>query len=180
MGACRSSRTTWRPPNKSLLLRPSLGLFKRSPLPHPTSIPRCHPCQKPLPTPSLTPPQSAKIKWLVAHFRLNSSPLLQRDSRLWKEVIRVLLQFADVISIGGYGETNLISHAITVKPGTAPIKMKHRPLNPVMEESLRQQIDRWLEQRVVEEADSPWSFPLVPVPKKNSARKSTGQWIISV
>ena len=46
--------------------------------------------------------------------------------------------------------------------------MKHRPLNPVMEESLRQQIDRWLEQRVVEEADSPWSFPLVPVPKKNS------------
>ena len=37
-----------------------------------------------------------------------------------------------------------------------------------MEESLRQQMDRWLEQRVVEEADSPWSFPLVPVPKKNS------------
>ena len=46
--------------------------------------------------------------------------------------------------------------------------MKHRPLNPVMEESLRQQIDRWLEQRVIEEADSLLSFPLVPVPKKNS------------
>ena len=112
-------------------------------------------------------PQSAKIKWLVAHFSLNSSPLLQRDSRLRKEVIRVLLQFADVISIRGYGETNLISHAITVNPGTTPITMKHQPLNPVMEESLRQQIDRWLEQRIVEEADSPWSFPLVPVPKKN-------------
>ena len=91
-------------------------------------------------------PQSAKIKWLVAHFRLNSSPLLQRDSRFQKEVIRVLLQFADMISIGRYVETNLISHAITVEPGTARIKMKHRPLNPVMEESLHQQIDRWLEQ----------------------------------
>ena len=112
-------------------------------------------------------PRDEKIKWLVAQFRLDASPLLQRDSRLRKEVIRVLLQFADVISIGGYGETNLISHAITVNPGTTPIKMKHRPLNPVMEESLRQQIDRWLEQRVVEEADSPWSFPLVPVQKKN-------------
>ena len=33
-------------------------------------------------------PQSAKIKWFVTHFRLNSSPLLQRDSRLRKEVIR--------------------------------------------------------------------------------------------
>ena len=36
-----------------------------------------------------------------------------------------------------------------------------------MEESLKQQIDRWLEQGVVEEADSPWSFPLVLVPIKN-------------
>ena len=112
-------------------------------------------------------PQSAKIKWLMAQFRLHDSPLLQRDSHLQKEVVRVLLQFADVISIAGYGETNLISHAITVNPGMTPIKMKHRPLNPVMEESLKQQIDRWLEQRVVEESDSPWSFPLVPVPKTN-------------
>ena len=105
---------------------------------------------------------------MVAQFCLDSSPLLQRDSRLRKEVIRTLLQFADVISIGGCSKTNLISHLITVHPGTTPIKMKHRPLNPVMEESLRQQIDRWLEQRVVEEADSPWSFPLVQVLKKNS------------
>ena len=112
-------------------------------------------------------PQNAKIKWLVAHFCLKDFPLLQRDSHLRKEVIRVLLPFANVISIGGYGETNLISHTITVNPGTTPIKMKHRPLNPVMEESLSQQIDRWSEQRVVEEADSPWLFPLVPVPKKN-------------
>ena len=46
-------------------------------------------------------PQGDKIKWLVAHFRLDSSPLLQRDSQLRKEVIRTLLQFTDVISIGG-------------------------------------------------------------------------------
>ena len=79
----------------------------------------------------------------------------------------MLLQYADVISIRGYSETNLISHAINVEPGTLPIKMKHRPLNPIMEESLRQQIDRQMEQPLIEEADSPWSFPLVPVPKKN-------------
>ena len=54
-------------------------------------------------------PQNEKIKWLVTQFRLDASPLLQRDSHLKKEVIRALLQFADVISIGGYGETNLIS-----------------------------------------------------------------------
>ena len=53
-------------------------------------------------------PQDTKIKRLVKQFRLDSSPLLLRDSRLRKEVIRTLLQFADIISIGGYGETNLI------------------------------------------------------------------------
>ena len=98
-------------------------------------------------------PQDEKIKWLVTQFRLDEAPVLQRDSHLRKEVIHTLLQFSDVISIGGYGKTNLISHPINVHPGTTPIKMKHRPLNPVMEESLRQQIDRWLEQQVVEEAD---------------------------
>ena len=113
-------------------------------------------------------PQNEKIKWLVTQFRLHEAPVLQRDPRLRKEVIRTLLQFYDVIWIDGYGKTNLISNPINVHPGTTPIKMKHRPLNSVMEESLRQQIDWWLEQCVVEEADSQWSFPLVPVPKKNS------------
>ena len=46
-------------------------------------------------------PQNEKIIWLVANIRLDSSPLLQRDSRLRKEFIQVLLQFADVISFGG-------------------------------------------------------------------------------
>ena len=109
-------------------------------------------------------PQDAK----VAQSRLDSSLLLRRDSGLRKEVIRTLLRFADVISIGGYGKTNLISHASTVDPGTTQIQMKQRPLNPVMEESLRRQVDQWFEQRVVEEVYSPWSFPLAPVSKKNS------------
>ena len=67
----------------------------------------------------------------------DSSPLLQRDSRLQKEVIRTLLRFAYVISIGGYGKTNLLSHARTVHPGTTPIWMKQRPLNLVTEATSR-------------------------------------------
>ena len=111
-----------------------------------------------------TLPQDAK----VAQSRLDSSPMLQRDSRLQKEVIRTILRFADVISIGDYGKTNLISPASTVEPGTTPIRMKQRPLNPVQKESLWQQVDQRFEQRAVEEVYSPWSFPLAPVLKKNS------------
>ena len=104
----------------------------------------------------------------MKQFRLDFSPTLCRNPKLRQEVIQLLLEFSDVISIGGYGQTNLVSHAIHLEPGSHPIKIKHRPLNPTMEGSLRKQIDKWLTQDVVEEADSPWSFPSVPVPKKNS------------
>ena len=111
-----------------------------------------------------TLPQDAKVvqSWL------DSSPMVQRDSRLQKEVIRTILRFADLISIRDYGKTNLISPASTVKPGTTPIRMKQRPLNPVQKESLWQQVDQRFEQRAMEEVYSPWSFPLAPVLKKNS------------
>ena len=112
--------------------------------------------------------QKEKIKWLVKNFRLRESELLERDPELRKEVIKTLLEFSDVISIGGYGQTDLISHAIVLEPGSVPIKLRRRPLNPVMEESLKKQIDKWLAHDVIEDSDSPWSFPLVPVPKKNS------------
>ena len=46
-------------------------------------------------------PQAEKIKWLATQFRLEDAPALQRDPRLRKEVLRMLLQFSDVISIGG-------------------------------------------------------------------------------
>ena len=82
-------------------------------------------------------PQDTK----VAQSRLDSSPMLRRDSHLQKEVIRTLLRFADVILIGSYGKTNLISPASTFDPGTTPIRMKQRPLNPVKKESLWRQVD---------------------------------------
>ena len=36
-----------------------------------------------------------------------------------------------------------------------------------MEKNLKKQVDDWLEQGVIEPSQSPWSFPLVPVVKKN-------------
>ena len=113
-------------------------------------------------------PKTAQIKWLVKQFRLNESEVQERDPELQREELKALLKFSDVISIKGYGKTNLVSHSIILEPGSVPIKMRHRPLNPVMEGSLRKQIDKWMSQGVIEKADSPWSFPLVPVPKKNS------------
>ena len=88
-----------------------------------------------------------KDQLVSSNFCLDSSSFLQRESLLWKEVIKMLLQYIDVVLIGGYGDTNLISHSILVEPGTTPITLKHWPLNPVIEESLWKQINQWISQR---------------------------------
>ena len=40
-------------------------------------------------------------------------------------------------------------------------------MNPDQKENLRDQIDKWLEQGVIEPSISPWASPLVPVKKKD-------------
>ena len=42
-----------------------------------------------------------------------------------------------------------------------------RPLNPDQKRNLKDQIKEWIEQGVIEPANSPWASPLVPVKKKD-------------
>ena len=42
-----------------------------------------------------------------------------------------------------------------------------RPLNPDQKGNLRDQLDKWIEQGVIEPSVSPWASPLVPVKKKD-------------
>ena len=68
---------------------------------------------------------------------LSKSAVLERGPELRRKVHKTLLQFSDVISIRGYGKTNLVSHSIVLEPGGTPIKMRHRPIKPVMEGALK-------------------------------------------
>ena len=56
---------------------------------------------------------------------------------------------------------------IDLIPGAIPYRSRVRPLNPEQKENLRDQIDEWLEQGVIEPSTSPWASPLVPVKKKD-------------
>ena len=66
-----------------------------------------------------------------------------------------------------YGETDMLEMKIYLVPGAIPYKSRLRPLNPE-KENLRDQIDEWLEQGVVEPSVSPWASPLVHVTVKDS------------
>ena len=42
-----------------------------------------------------------------------------------------------------------------------------RPLNPDQRSNLKDQLDEWIQQGIIEPANSPWASPLVPVRKKD-------------
>ena len=104
---------------------------------------------------------------IVELFKLDDSPILVRNPHLKKQTIELLQKYSDTISVDDkYGKTHLVEHEI-ITEDVPPIKLRHRPINPVLEKNLRDQVTKWTEQGIVQPSTSPWSFPLVPVPKKN-------------
>ena len=105
-------------------------------------------------------------EWYVKRFSLQTSPFL-KDPKDLKSAVKLLREFGDLFSENDdYGKTELVQHEIHTQEGP-PIKCRHRPLNPALEPNLREQIDHWEAQEVIEPSTSPWSFPLIAVPKKN-------------
>ena len=56
---------------------------------------------------------------------------------------------------------------IELEPGAVPKRSGVRPLNPDQRSDLKNQIDDWIHERVIEPSNSPWASPLVPVKKKD-------------
>ena len=114
--------------------------------------------------------QAQLDKWLETEFRFQDSPYLSSNPALRSRVLEVLREYSDVISVSktDYGRTDvLMAHLRLKDPYTQPYRAKVRPINPQQEESLRKQIDDWLEEGVVRPSESPWSAGLVPALKKN-------------
>ena len=106
------------------------------------------------------------IDWYIEQFKLKESPHLQRAEDL-EAAAALLLEFDDLFTTDDtYGRTDLVEHAIHTGD-VPPIKCRHRPLNPALEPNLKEQLNHWLEQDVIEPSTSPWSFPLLAVPKKD-------------
>ena len=127
-------------------------------------------------TPGEAKTRAEKMEWLVWRFKLNTSPFLDTEEKV-SRAARVLLEFWDTFSMdGSYGSTDLVQHRIITDPGVYPIKERYRPIHPGLEDSLKEQIDAWLKHEVIEPADSPWSFNLVPVKKKNGKIRWCVDW----
>ena len=85
-----------------------------------------------------------------------------------KQFLVLLLHYWDLFAWRGqYGRTSLIKHYIKTPPGGRPVNERYRPPNPVLSESLKKQIEKWLKDKVIEPSDSSWNSNLLAVVKAN-------------
>ena len=121
--------------------------------------------------PFMTGPNTRKnrdkrIGFLLEFFKLKDNPVL-KDKKDLAESVALLLKFWNIFAFDGdYGHTDLMEHRIDVEPNTVPIYEKYRPPNPLLEESMKKQIDLWLKHGVVLPSNSPWNFNLLAAVKK--------------
>ena len=121
---------------------------------------------QPLRGPTTSKNRRLRIHWLLRFFKLKENPNL-RDKVDLSNTIKILLEFWPIFAWDGdFGRTHLVQHAIEVVPGTEPIHQRHRPSNPLLDDSLKNQLSTWQRHNVIEPSNSPWNFALVPAVKK--------------
>ena len=83
--------------------------------------------------------------------------------------------YADVFSSSklDYGECSLRPFEIKVPPGTQPIQSRPYRLNPVLSKQADAILDSYIAAGLIQHSTSPWSSPLVCVPKKSGGIRIT-------
>jgi hypothetical protein len=108
-----------------------------------------------------------RLTWMFDNFKLSTSPVLNTPEKV-DRAVELLDGYWDLYSKdGSFGKTNLIEHRIYTE-NVPPIKTRHRPINPGLENDLREQLDKWIMHDVIEPS-STWSFAMVAAPKKGGA-----------
>ena len=110
---------------------------------------------------------------LIKELRLEEKELLKADPNLMEKVKELVREYTDIFSSPevAFGKTSLIEFEVHLEPGSKPVKAKVRPTNPKQRQDLREQLDRWEAEDVVEECESPWASALVPVLKKDGSTR---------
>lgn len=68
-------------------------------------------------------------------------------------------------------DSNIAEHTIPVKKDQQPIHQKQYRLPMANKEVVKEQIENWLDNEIIQESVSPWNFPILVVPKKSEDGK---------
>ena len=108
---------------------------------------------------------------LIAELKIEENVILRKNPAIKQKLMDILEKYQDVFSSPekAIGLTNLIEFQIKVVPGAKPVRERVRPLNPMLRESLQEQISTWKKEDVIEEVSSPWAAAMVPVTKTDGS-----------
>ena len=118
---------------------------------------------------SFSSTEKSKRKFILERFKIDENEILNRDEKLKEEVIKLFLENFSALALhpNHYGKTDILELKIELQPGAVPKRSKVRLLNPDQRSNLKDQLDEWIQQGIIEPANSPWASPLVPVKKKD-------------
>ena len=85
-----------------------------------------------------------------------------------EEIVKIFLEHRAALALSPDEVGTVKGVTVSIPTGThPPVSQKCRPLNKHMQEKLREQISKWLQQAVISPCNGPWASPIVPVPKKD-------------
>ena len=98
------------------------------------------------------PTEESKRKFIRESFKIDENEMLNRDEKLKEEVIKLFLEnfLALALHPNHYGKTDILELKI---------------------EQMKDQLDEWIQQGIIEPANSPWASPLVQVKKKDGCTR---------
>lgn len=81
-------------------------------------------------------------------------------------LLKPIIQAYESLGSRGLGRTDLVTHIIDTGDAL-PIKQRYYPLSPAMQSHMDKELDRMLSLGVIRESNSPWSSPVLLVPKSS-------------
>ena len=87
-----------------------------------------------------------------------------------ERVIDLFMKHFHAVSVSSEdcGSSDILQFHITLLPGSHPVRACCRPLNPLQEQDLKIQLDKWLAGGVIKPSVSPWASALGPCKKKGT------------
>ena len=117
-----------------------------------------------------------RVQQLVAQLGIMENRLLSQHTEVRNKLINVISHYESVFTDSdvAVGKTDVLKMKIVLESNVTPVRAAVRKIKPQHQESLRKQIDSWLQDGVIAPAVSPWGSPLVPVAKKDG----TTRWAV--
>lgn len=118
-----------------------------------------------------------RFEKVLNNINLNSLNGYEKDP-----LIPILEQYQDLFYLEGalLSHTDTIQHAIELDEGAKPINIKPYRFAMSQRQEINRQVEKLLEQKKIEVANSPWNSPLILVPKRSNTDEKKFRLVVDL